>query len=476
MRNHLKITLAAAVSGLAIIAAAPALAGVESMYDVRDANRNCSAPQERGSAIWRPGQGTLIIGGSGNADFEFYGHGSDAGGASLSGISGSSADRVDGRGGAANGAHGCGNIGSLVVRFDLKTQTSANAGTLHIGGESIPFKQVPRVAQDVVWDAANRADGHTLSGGTGGGGGSTVSGSPVTGTNNSGGCDPTFGSCQSSSVQAPSGSSGTGPDERTLARCGDAFGLKSEITNNSKDLTITLPVNRAAMDACFSRHLLTRYVVKGVNDNVTLSGGLPTLSLTANNGLAASLRAQTGLADKAGLITINAETLRTFVGNRTFDLDVTPGSTTSKLRLILKSNPEYGPKTITVPLVLATGRLNSNLTLRVGTYQASKAGESYAWSLVAADGSRERCFTETSGNITAPVGVTTFDLPLSVVETPACYGKSYRVTVTTASLAGQVSGSPFDETATFTLAALATVRNLPSGPTSPVTGARVQTQ
>lgn len=372
------------VATAALMATSTAHASVESMAEPRDSNRNCSDAQENNNfALWRPANGRLVIGGEGKAKFEFYGHGIDLSpDAQLTGISGASARRVDARGGAVNGARGCGNIGSIIVEIVLPGLASANNGTLRIGSETIPFTATPRVAQNVEWDDANKADGRTS-------GATAVSAAPPpppppTSINNGGTCTGPGCPGPTNKVQAPTsgGSTVTQPDTRTLPRCADAFGMKGEVSNAGRDLTLTLPtVRTGAIEQCYGRHLLTTFQTKGVNDATTLSGPSPTLGMTAPSALHASFRQQEGLRDTAGLITLDDETLKTFVGRQSFDIEITPGSA-SRLKLTLKSEPAYGPKVIAAPVINPNvGRLSSDLALKVTTYQAAGANETFVWNL-----------------------------------------------------------------------------------------------
>jgi hypothetical protein len=438
-------------------------ASVESMTTPRDGDRNCANAQENNRfALWRPADGRLVIGGEGKAQFEFYGHGIDTSpNAELTGISGGSARRIDGRGGAVNGARGCGNIGSIIVEIALPAVGSANNGTLRIGSETVAFTATPRVAQSVEWDSANTANGRAAPPST-----STAPPPPPppTSTNNGGNCTgpgcPGPGS--TFKVSGSGGSTVTLPDGRTLPRCGDAHGMKGEVTNAGRDLTLTLPVNRTgAIEQCYGRHLLTTFQTKGVNDATTLNGPSPTLGMTAPAALGASFRQQDGLKDKAGLITIDDDVLKTFVGNQSFNIDITPGGTASRLKLTLKSEPAYGPKAIAAPAILPNiGRINSDLALKVTTHQAAGTGEAYAWRLTPVDVAPNTCFTQTSGDITATSGAATFNLPLRATEAANCNGKSFRVTIATASVASP-AGTPFEQSVTFVLQPLSTV-NIPS--------------
>ena len=451
------------VSTAALMATTAAYASVESMAEPRDGDRNCAASQENNRfALWRPASGRLVIGGEGKARFEFYGHGIDLSpDAQLTGISGASARRVDARGGAVNGARGCGNIGSVIVEIDLPGVNSANNGTLRIGSETIAFAATPRVAQNAEWDDANRADGRD-SGGTISGAAPPPTTPPQGGNNSNSNCTGPGCPGPANSVQAPSspGTTGTLPDARTLPRCADPYGMKGEISNVGRDLTLTLPtVRTGAIEQCYGRHLLTTFVTKGVNDAATLPGAAPALRMTAN-GLDASFRQQDGLKDKAGLITLDADLLKTFVGRRTFDIEITPGSG-SRLKLTLKSEPAYGPKTLAAPIVNPNvGRLTSDMVLKVTTHQAAGADERYAWRLTPTDGAPANCFAQTSGNLTPATGATTFELPLRATEASGCSGKSFRASIATASVASP-TGTPFEQTVTFVLRPLATV-NVPA--------------
>jgi hypothetical protein len=379
----------------------------------------------------------------------------------MTGISGASARRVEGRGGGVNGARGCGNIGSIIVEVTLPAVRSANNGTLRIGSETIPFTATPRVAQNVEWDDANRADGRASPPPTT----STAppppppprsvnNGAPCTGP----GCP---GPGNSLKMLPNSGSTATLPDTRTLPRCADDNGLKAEISNAGHDLTMTLPANRTgAIEECYNRHLLVRFVTKGVGDAMTLNGPSPTLGMTAPAALRASFRQQDNLKDKAGLITIDDDVLKTFVGRQSFDIDITPGSSTARLKLTLKSEPGYGPKAIAAPVINPNiGRMSSDMVVRVTTYQAAGANEAFAWQLTPTDGAPGNCFAQTSGNITATTGATTFDIPLHATEAANCNGKSFRVSTATASVANP-AGTPFEQSVTFLLHPLSTV-NVP---------------
>ncbi|WP_310003149.1 hypothetical protein [Asticcacaulis sp. BE141] len=443
------------------MAASSANASVESMATPRDGDRNCTNAQENNNfALWRPSDGRLVIGGEGKAKFEFYGHGIDLSpDAQLTGISGASARRVDARGGAVNGARGCGNIGSVIVEIDLPGVGSANNGTLRIGSETIAFTATPRVAQNVEWDDANKADGRASGGTTAV---STAPPPPPPPTSKNGGGTCTGPGCPgpANSVQAPtsSGSTVTQPDTRTLPRCADAYGMKGEISNVGRDLTLTLPIIRTgAIEQCYGRHLLTRFVTKGVNDATTLSGPAPALGMTAPPALHASFRQQDGLKDKAGLITLDDDVLKTFVGRQSFDIEITPGSG-SRLKLILKSEPAYGPKAIAAPLINPNmGRMSSDMVLKVTTYQAAGTGETFSWRLTPNDGAPGNCFVQTSGTATATSGATAFELPLRATEAANCSGKSFRATIATASVASP-AGTPFEQSVSFVLQPLATVR------------------
>lgn len=455
------------------VMASQAHASVESMATPRDGDRNCATAQENNNfALWRPADGRLVIGGEGKAQFEFYGHGIDTSpDAQLTGVSGASARRIEGRGGAVNGAHGCGNIGSIIVEIALPSVAGANNGTLRIGSETIAFTATPSVAQKVEWDEANTANGRAAAAAST----STAPPPPPPPTSINGG-----GTCTGPGCPGPAGTfkvSGSGgttvttPDGRTLPRCGDAHGMKGEITNAGHDLTLTLPLVRTgAIEQCYSRHLLTTFQTKGVNDATTLSGPAPTLGMTAPSALHASFRQQDGLKDKAGLITLDDEVLKTFVGRQSFDIEITPGSG-SRLKLILKSEPAYGPKTIAAPVINPNiGRLSSDLALKVTTYQAAGAGETFAWRLTPTDGAPGNCFTETSGTLTATSGGTTFELPLHATEAAGCASKSFRATIATASVASP-AGTPFEQSVTFVLQPLTTVR-VPNQNTPQVTRPR----
>jgi hypothetical protein len=444
-----------------LLPASSAYASVESMTTPRDGDRNCAAAQENNNfALWRPANGRLVIGGEGKAKFEFYGHGIDLSpDAQLTGIRGASARRVDGRSGAVNGARGCGNIGSIIVEIVLPGVGSANNGTLRIGSETIPFTATPRVAQNVEWDDANKADGRASGGAT------AVSAAPPpppppTSINNGGTCTGPGCPGPANKVQAPtsSGSTVTQPDTRTLPRCADAFGMKGEISNAGRDLTLTLPtVRTGAIEQCYGRHLLTRFVTKGLNDATTLSGPTPTLGMTAPSALHASFRQQDGLKDKAGLITLDDAVLKTFVGRQSFDIEITPGSG-SRLKLILKSEPAYGPKVIAAPVINPNmGRMSSDMVLKVTTYQAAGAGETFVWNLTPANDAPGNCFAQTSGSVTATPGATTFELPLRATEAANCAGKSFRATIATASVASP-AGTPFEQSVSFVLQPLSTVQ------------------
>lgn len=442
--------------------ASQAHASVESMATPRDGDRNCATAQENNNfALWRPANGRLVIGGEGKAKFEFYGHGIDTSpDAQITGISGASARRVEGRGGGVNGARGCGNIGSIIVEIDLPGVGSANNGTLRIGSETIAFAATPRVAQNAEWDEANRADGRASGGTTTGSAAPPPPPLPTAGNNSNANCTGPGCPGPSNSVQAPlsSGTTGTSPDTRTLPRCADAYGMKGEISNAGRDLTLTLPLVRTgAIEQCYNRHLLTSFVTKGVNDATTLSGPSPTLGMTVSNGLEASFRQQDGRKDRSGLITLDDEVLKTFVGRKSFDIDITPGSG-ARLKLTLKSEPAYGPKIIAAPVINPNiGRLSSDLALKVTTYQAAGTGETFAWRLTPTDGAPANCFTQTSGTLTATAGATTFELPLHATEAAGCTTKSFRTTIATASV-GSPAGTPFEQSVTFVLQPLTTVR------------------
>ena len=447
----------------ALTAATGAHASVESVSTPRRPESNCTKAQENDTAaLWRPANGRLVIGGEGTGTLEVYGHGIDLSpDAQLTGISGGSARRIEGRGGAVNSAHGCGNIGSIVVEISLPAVRSANNGTLRIGSETIPFTATPRAALNARWDDANEANGRAAPPPTT----STAPPppSPPTIVNSGNNCSGPGCPAPGPSVKmtGPGGSTVNQPDTRTLSRCADDDGLKGEVSNFGRDLTLILPLNRTgAIEECYRRHLLVTFQTRGINDAMTLNGPSPTLGMTAPATLRASFRQQENLRERAGLVTIDDDVLKTFVGRRSFDIDLTPGDSTSRLKLTLKSEPAYGPKAIAAPVTLPNvGRLSSDIGLKVTAHQAAGADETYAWRLTPMDGAPGNCFAQTSGTATAPTGATTFDLPLRATEAANCTGKSFRATVATASVANP-AGTPFEQSVTFVLQPLSTV-NLP---------------
>ncbi len=476
-----KSHLLALLAGLgALTCGATAQASVETVAPARsDPDSNCAQPQEHDPfAVWRQGDPVARFAGSGTVRYEVFGHGIDLSpDAKTSGITGAWAKRVDGHGGPVNAAHGCGNIGSVVIDLHLPAVSSANSGTLHIGSETVPIRAVPLVVSELDWEQQNLTDGVQLTqaemqardavilqdavnrcqqGLLAGDTICRIGGYFLADTLNQA-CTAFINMGATCDTRSSFPARLRGSDFRnTIGNCGDIDGLGSARTGlNPRVLTLTLPQNRTGHVAtCFGRPVIAGYTYEGsgaIDDTFPLIEKDVSLTQTGTGPALARLAysEEHAINGRFSQFNLPVTVMTDLVGIYTWEIALNPGSTSSALRLIVQSTPGYGVKALASAVYSPNvGRLNSSHRLIVTPYQATRAGQVFHYQIDDSAAGRA-CFTSRSGDMTAPVGQASFDVPLTIAENAACYGKVFTATVIPTGV--PASDPRFGKTVTFSL-------------------------
>ncbi|ESQ93338.1 hypothetical protein ABAC460_01135 [Asticcacaulis sp. AC460] len=478
-----------------------AFAAAEDLHQARDGDTNCSAPHEKQThIIWKAGQGTIRLLGKGTERLEMYGHGIDLSpSVSIPDIPGASATKIESRNGAVNGARGCGNIGSIVFDVTMGSVSSARNGTLKIGSETFPIRAIPVLATEVEWDENDFGNGASMTLAEKQANDARVLQAAVNRCQQRINSPDLDNSCaivgffltttrdQACAQFRAMGAScdfehsfqarETGADFRgTLVNCGDEHGVKSELTaSDPPTLTVTLPVIRdGAIFTCLTKPLILSYRRNAPSDvdlkfsnlsvthtlSQTPSAGAPRLGFSdaARNSLNADFR--------EGSLTLSQATWHDLVGVYTYDLDVSPASETSKVRLVIQSAPGFGVQAAAAPVFNPNlGRMNSTYAFGITPIQPTKAGQTFDYQ-VTGQPAGVSCFTQSSGSVTPGANLAVFKISLTVNEVAGCINRQMTMTVTAGGTS--MTDDRFGERITFTIPSKSTINPPPETAPSPV--------
>jgi hypothetical protein len=380
-------------------------------------------------------------------EIEIYGHGIDLNGSAE--ISGHSdwAGKARSVGGAENTARGCGSIGSLVVRFDIPSETPAGNFTLRFGNETMAIQIVKPAITRTIW-SPQTMQGSLAAPAGGGGGGPAASSGPVTSTNNGTGCQPNGAGCSGSSgaVLLDASRSGTrgGPSgppnlDKGVGGCIREIGGNAAI--NGTILTLDLPPGRgdAVEIPCLTRPMFLNVELQDEyrGDVGGFRAGTPYFypdpgSAVAPPSYGGNREGLTGPTVLAApnrdyqQLRLTEDFARTHVGERRLVFTPPAGSGASTMTLVIRSNPGNGVQNV-VGLPFTGPRTSSNIEVKIDFYMPP-GGARFHWRLRPLAGSNPAaCFTATSGSLTASSAIASFQL--TAREAAGCAGTRFNLDI-----------------------------------------------
>lgn len=370
---------------------------------------------------------------------EVYGHGIDFA-SRVRTVNGRQVTRERGVGGPTNLSRGCGSIGSIVVRFAVSDGDRTGDDTLLIDDERIPITFFrPKITYTKWSDFSKR--GQSLHPGSGGGGGAPVPiAGPAVSTGGGQGCGPA--GCSTSGgggMQFNRGSAGGSTDERNpeapsaIGRCIADVGGRLDLGSSSS--TIILPRSRSSADAqtCLRRPMIIESVLNDDTGDVygprTSGFYKPIRAARLFMIVPDYAAAPAGLTEPQPLspqdqdfqkVAMTEDTIANFVGEVTYRIaprSPVPGA--SELTLTIKSDPSFGVRQLQQILFLV-GRPSVDFNADFTT-AGTTAERQFGWR-IERRGDREpaACFTQTTGTVTVPAGLTSGKVPLRATEANGC--------------------------------------------------------